>query len=119
MPDDRDAVYGRAMRALHWSTAALLLGPYLIVWAIGHIASEADAVWLAMLPVNPELGIDLVTMHGCVAVALLGLIGMHAIAALHHHFVRRDTVLVRILPAAGRVVMAVSTKRCPLRGDLS
>jgi cytochrome b561 len=198
MPDDRNAAYGRTMRVLHWSTAALLLGPYLTVWAIGHIASEADAVWLAMLhrsfgiqlllltvtrllvrgrsaipplpsgipalqrlaarlnvaglyalliaqpllgiagtmvhgdratvfgnfvlpamlPVNPKLGMDLFAMHGWVAVALLGLIGMHAIAALHHHFVRRDTVLLRMLPGA-RHVIAVSAKRYPIRGDLS
>jgi cytochrome b561 len=169
------------------------------VWAIGHIASEADAVWLAMLhrsfgilllvltvtrllvrsrsaipplpsgipgvqrlaarlnvaglyalliaqpllgiagtmvhgdratvfgsfvlpavlPVNPKLGMDLFTMHGWVGLGLLGLIGLHAIAALHHHFVRRDTVLVRMLPAARHVVRAVGAKRYPIRGDLS
>ncbi len=60
MPSPGGRAYSRPMRVLHWSTAALLLGPYLAVWAIGHIASEADAVWLAML--HRSFGIVILTV---------------------------------------------------------
>jgi cytochrome b561 len=33
---------------------------------------------------------------------LLGLVGLHVLAALYHYFVRRDGVLQRMLPNAGR-----------------
>jgi cytochrome b561 len=39
-------------------------------------------------------------IHGYLAYALFGLIGLHTLAALWHHFVRRDRVLLRILPGA-------------------
>jgi cytochrome b561 len=38
-------------------------------------------------------------IHGYLAYALFGLIGLHVLAALWHHFVRRDRVLLRILPS--------------------
>jgi cytochrome b561 len=37
-------------------------------------------------------------IHGYLAYALFGLIGLHVLAALWHHYVRRDRVLLRILP---------------------
>jgi len=36
-------------------------------------------------------------IHGYLAYALFGLIGLHALAALWHHFVRRNRLLLRIL----------------------
>jgi len=35
--------------------------------------------------------------HAILAFALLGLVGVHVAAALHHHFVRRDALLRRML----------------------
>jgi cytochrome b561 len=37
-------------------------------------------------------------IHGYLAYALFALIGLHALAALWHHFVRRDKVLLRMWP---------------------
>lgn len=37
-------------------------------------------------------------MHGYLAYVLFGLIGLHLLAALWHHFVRRDGVLLRMWP---------------------
>ena len=37
-------------------------------------------------------------IHGYLAYALFALVGLHALAALWHHFVRRDQVLLRMLP---------------------
>jgi cytochrome b561 len=38
-------------------------------------------------------------IHGYLAYVLFALVGMHALAALWHHFVRRDGVLLRMWPA--------------------
>jgi cytochrome b561 len=37
-------------------------------------------------------------IHGYLAYALFALVGLHALAALWHHFIRRDRVLLRMLP---------------------
>jgi cytochrome b561 len=37
-------------------------------------------------------------IHAYGAWGLIGLVGLHAGAALHHHFIKRDTVLRRMLP---------------------
>ena len=43
-------------------------------------------------------------IHLWLTYGLLALVGGHAIAALWHHFVSRDTVLLRMLPARNSVV---------------
>jgi cytochrome b561 len=40
-------------------------------------------------------------IHGYLAYALFGLGGIHAIAALWHHFIRHDSVLKRMWPSSG------------------
>lgn len=37
-------------------------------------------------------------IHGYLAYTLFGLVGLHALAALWHHFIRHDRVLLRMLP---------------------
>ena len=38
-------------------------------------------------------------IHGYLAYALFGLAGVHVLAALWHHFIRRDGLLLRMWPA--------------------
>ncbi len=38
-------------------------------------------------------------IHGYLAYAVFGLIGLHVLAALWHHFIRHDRVLLRMLPS--------------------
>jgi cytochrome b561 len=40
--------------------------------------------------------------HAALAYVMLGLIAIHAAAALYHHFMRRDAVLMRMLRSASR-----------------
>jgi cytochrome b561 len=51
-----------------------------------------------VLAKNPPLGAALESVHVAVVWMLLGLIGLHALAALKHHFVDRDDVLARMVP---------------------
>ena len=56
----------------------------------------------SLLPVDRKLAHVAFQVHGTVALLLLGLIGMHAAAALYHHFVRKDDVLAGMLPGLHR-----------------
>ena len=49
---------------------------------------------------NEGLATQLFTLHRWVGYFLIVLVLMHVSAALYHHFVRRDTVLQRMLPRA-------------------
>jgi cytochrome b561 len=37
-------------------------------------------------------------VHGIVAIVLIVLISIHVLAALYHHFIRKDNILMRMLP---------------------
>jgi len=39
-------------------------------------------------------------VHGYLAYVLFGLVGIHVLAALWHHFIRHDNVLRRMWPGA-------------------
>lgn len=52
----------------------------------------------AILPVDKPLAQRVFALHGWLALLLLALIGVHVVAALHHHVIRRDQVLAGMLP---------------------
>lgn len=52
---------------------------------------------------NRRLARDILEIHSVFSLCLLALISLHVAAALHHHLVRRDDVLVRMLPALRRL----------------
>jgi cytochrome b561 len=64
---------------------------------------------------DPARGETLGTLHNFLGYSLLALIGLHAAAALFHHFIRRDDVLNAMLPSrwrdAGRSVFALGRPR--------
>ncbi|MEN3110618.1 cytochrome b [Uliginosibacterium paludis] len=92
--------------AAEWTHRVL----YLLMLAIplsGWLMSSAKGVptvWFGVLPLpdllgrDPELGKQLGQLHGALNFGLLGLVGMHAAAALKHHLIDRDDVLSRMLP---------------------
>lgn len=92
----------------HLALYALLIALPLLGWA----ASSAHHVTLslfgifplpALAPADPDLADTLSDYHSWAAWALLGCVGLHAIAALWHHFVFRDRALSAMLPSRGRV----------------
>jgi cytochrome b561 len=52
--------------------------------------------------VNPQFSEGMSAAHEMQGTILLVLISAHALASLHHHFIRRDGVLRSILPLVGR-----------------
>jgi len=94
-----------AALATHLALYALLLAMPLLGWALtnahGH---DVRLPGLPPLPAFVEADTDLAdtleTWHVGLSWTLLGFIGAHALAALFHHFVRKDGVLRSMLPAA-------------------
>lgn len=97
-------------RAAHLTHAALY-GLLLAVPVSGLLYSQAAGVpvvylglWQipALLAPDPQWKAALKTLHWCLNYTLIGLIGMHALAALKHQFVDRDQLLARMLPLPRR-----------------
>jgi cytochrome b561 len=94
-------------RLAHWTIYALLvlvpLTAILGAWLEGHPLTV-----LIIGNIQPrvsqlrQLGLLLASLHGWLGTSLVWLAGFHAAAALYHHFWRRDTVLLSMLPG-GRI----------------
>lgn len=84
---------------LYFSLFAMPVSGWLMSSAKGF-----TTVYFGVLPLpdllskNPELGEVLEEAHEILAFLMLGLIALHALAALKHHFLDRDSVLTRMVP---------------------
>jgi cytochrome b561 len=97
----------RAAAALvHAALYALLLALPLLGWALndalGKPAHLLGVALPALVGVDEDLADTLLTWHQDAAWLLLGLVLLHAAAALWHHFVLRDGVLRTMLPKPRR-----------------
>jgi cytochrome b561 len=87
----------------HWVIYALLIllpvTAILGAWFEGHpltvLGVDNIQPWV---PQSRQLGLVLAYSHGWLGNVLIWLAGIHAAAALYHHFWRRDTVLLSMLP---------------------
>jgi cytochrome b561 len=102
LPEDAGEIAHRLSAPLHLVLYALLLA----IPALGIITF----IWhgrvfdFGLFKIDPGVTRDKAIFHptedwhGNLAWALFGLAGLHALAALWHHFVRKDGVLRRMLP---------------------
>jgi cytochrome b561 len=97
----------QAMRfAAHWSEYALyalmLIQPILGLLHTNAHGEQANLFFLGRLPAligrDLPLAKQFLAVHETVELLLLGLISLHALAALYHDFWRRDDTLVAMLP---------------------
>ena len=108
-PPPQDSAIGRwserAARAMHYMMYALLVaGPVAgiaVQFARGHALPvfglfEIASPWVA----DRTFAHSVKELHETLANALLILVGLHAAAALVHHYVLRDRTLMRMLPWA-------------------
>jgi cytochrome b561 len=96
-----------AARAMHAALYALMFAIPLAglgnQWARGRASDFFGVLALpSPLAADRTLAKLLGEIHETAAVALLALAGVHMLAALWHHFVRRDDVLRNMLPGTGR-----------------
>jgi cytochrome b561 len=87
----------------HWLLYVLLVCIPISGWLMSS-AYGVPVVYFGVVPLpdlvgkNKELGDTLKTLHETLAFTMLALVAVHAVAALKHHLLDRDTVLYRMLP---------------------
>jgi len=104
LPSDLPAAQKMAARGVEGLIYLLLLGqPTVGLLYTNAYGLRANLFFLGELPAiigrDRPFGAELGAIHSFLGYSLLILIGIHAAAALFHHFVRRDGVLDAMLPA--------------------
>jgi superoxide oxidase len=93
-------------RAVHIALYAVLIGMPLGGWLILSAAGKPIPFFGLELPAlvmpDKDLAKTVKNLHETVGIAALYLIGLHALAGLFHHYLRRDDTLSRMLPEWGR-----------------
>jgi cytochrome b561 len=102
LPDDIPPVQQFAAHAAHWVLYGLLIAQPFVGW-IATSAYRAQIIVFGLFelpPIWPEdraFSDRLFVVHGVIGLAIAALAAMHIAAALHHHFVRKDGVLMRMI----------------------
>ena len=89
-------------RGMHWALYALMIGLPILGWLTLSAKGTPVPFFGAELPALVGKSKDLAKwfkdIHEATATAGYFLVGLHAAAALYHHYVRRDNTLRRMLP---------------------
>ena len=107
LPQGMGAVSRLAAHAGHLGLYVLMLAIPLTGW-LASSAQGVPVVWLGMWQLpdlvgkNQELGSFLQDTHMVLNYILLVVVIGHVGAALQHHFIKKDTVLARMLPFLGK-----------------
>lgn len=102
LPGDIPRAQRLAAQATHWALYALLIVQPLLGW-MGTSAYPAPVPVFGLFELPPllapnrALSEQLLSVHRYVAFTIAGLAALHIGAALFHHFVRRDRVLLRMM----------------------
>jgi cytochrome b561 len=102
LPNDIPAIQQFAAHATHWGLYALLLVQPIIGW-IATSAYRAPITvfgWFDLPPIWPEnrpFSELMFSIHGLIGTVIAGLVAVHIGGALFHHFVRKDSVLMRMI----------------------
>jgi len=102
LPDDIPAVQQLAAHLTHWMLYMLLIVQAFVGWiATSAYRAPINVFWLFELPpiwpVDQPYSEKMFALHRGLGIALALLICMHIGAALFHHFVRKDDVLMRMV----------------------
>jgi cytochrome b561 len=97
----RAAAYGS-----HYALYLLIVLVPLAGWAAtSACCAPVNLFWTVPVTLPISGGMDaakpIFQVHNALALTMTALVLVHAGAALHHHFIRRDPTLARMLPGAG------------------
>jgi cytochrome b561 len=102
LPDSVPAWQARISKLVQWAIYALIFAVPLSGWSYSSAAGYG-VVYLNLIPLpnlvakNKELADQLKDLHEFLNWTLFALVAMHAAAALKHHFIDRDGVLLSML----------------------
>lgn len=98
-------------RLVHVALYALMIATPLLAWLMLSAGGKPIPYFGIFLPspltLDPSLARQLKGWHEWVGNAGYWLIGLHAVAALFHHYVLGDNTLMRMLPGRSRRVSAL------------
>ncbi|APZ43617.1 cytochrome b [Acidihalobacter ferrooxydans] len=102
-----DALQSGLAAAMHAALYGLILAESLLgIWIMGLTGDGLSFLfWHINLPIKPDPMLVygwVMQLHAAVAATLASAVALHALAALHHHFVIGDDVLRRMLPWKSR-----------------
>lgn len=102
LPSDLPAIQQFAAHATHWALYVLILAQPIVgyIMTVTYPAPvpffglfDIPSIW----PANRALSDQLVTVHFYCGLAIAAIAAMHVGAALFHHFVRKDEILMRMV----------------------
>ena len=92
---------------VHAALYVLMIGLPLLGWLVLSAAGKPIPFFGLQLPAligeNKELATQLKEIHAVAGTVGYYLIGVHAAAALFHHYILRDNALVQMLPRRGAI----------------
>lgn len=103
LPPEMPAWQRVAAHVSHFLLYALMLATPIVGW-LQSSAEGITVTWFNLVTLPSPLTKDkefadlLMDAHSALAFSILGLVALHAAAAIKHHFIDRDSVLVRMLP---------------------
>jgi cytochrome b561 len=102
LPQDISALQRFAAHVTHVGLYALLVAQPLVGWSAMSASGEPVTVLglFALPPIAPENRVfseQLFVLHGLIGFSIAGLLAAHIGAALYHHLVRKDRVLMRMI----------------------
>lgn len=90
-------------RLMHWTLYAFMLGMPILGWLVLSAGGKTIPFDLpALLDLNKPLARNLKNVHETIGVIGYYLLGLHAAAALFHHYFLKDNTLKRMLPSRSR-----------------
>ncbi|MDD2685080.1 MAG: cytochrome b [Gallionella sp.] len=97
-----DKVQQLSAKLMHLALYALMIGMPLTGWLVLSASGKVIPFFGLELPVligeNKDLAKQIKEVHEVIGTTGYFLIGGHVIAALYHHYIKRDDTLTRILP---------------------
>ena len=102
LPDEIPLVQRRASRVVHWTLYTLLVIQPFVGWT-GSSAYPAPVIVFGLFnlpmiaPADRALSDQLLFVHRWIGLTIAGIVAVHIAAAVYHHFVRKDGVLMRMI----------------------
>jgi cytochrome b561 len=102
LPNDIPAIQRLAAHATHWGLYTLLIVQPFAGWVATSAYPAPITVfgWVKLPSIwfeNRALSEQLFSIHRLIGIAIACLVAAHVGAALHHHFARKDRVLMRMI----------------------
>ncbi|MBV2130700.1 cytochrome b [Arsukibacterium indicum] len=102
LPKELSAWQKTVAKVSHWLLYILMFAMPVSGYLMQYFAARPiDIIGIFRLPAALQVNIQYYSLfrelHAVLAISLITLIALHAGAALHHHFIRKDTVLKSML----------------------